>query len=199
MKRCFSKTMVALATINLVLMGCAPATSTLQSPIQPSAQTSAAESLEQALDRLENPGNLREFGIELLPRFGGDILRFGDIFDIDLISSREAFLHLYIFQSSGNVMALAENMSVRGGEKITFPPAKSSIRLRAYPPAGSNSLLLIATIRPIAGTARNYRPLSNPVRLAGSAINILQSIENQLHDVPTTEWRAVYRNIIVRP
>ena len=97
-------------------------------------------------------------------------------------------------------MALAENMSVRGGEKTAFPPAKSGIRLRAHPPAGNNALLLIATTRPIAGTvARNYRPLGNPVRLAGSATNALQDIENQLRDIPAAEWRAVYRNITIRP
>lgn len=200
-----SRTLTALAAVNLVLAGCAsaPAVPPLQTPAQPPAQAAilpATESLEQALNRLENPGNLREFGVELLPRFGGDNLRFGDLFDIDLLSSREAFLHLYLFQTSGDVMALAENMSVRGGEKIAFPPAKSGIRLRAHPPAGNNALLLIATTRPIAGTvARNYRPLGNPVRLAGSATNALQDIENQLRDIPAAEWRAVYRNITIRP
>lgn len=200
-----SRTLTALAAVNLVLAGCAsaPAVPPLQTPAQPPAQAAilpATESLEQALNRLENPGNLREFGVELLPRFGGDNLRFGDLFDIDLLSSREAFLHLYLFQTSGDVMALAENMSVRGGEKTAFPPAKSGIRLRAHPPAGNNALLLIATTRPIAGTvARNYRPLGNPVRLAGSATNTLQDIENQLRDIPAAEWRAVYRNITIRP
>nr|WP_315177600.1 DUF4384 domain-containing protein [uncultured Cardiobacterium sp.] len=200
-----SRTLTALAAVNLVLAGCAsaPAVPPLQTPAQPPAQAAilpATESLEQALNRLENPGNLREFGVELLPRFGGDNLRFGDLFDIDLLSSREAFLHLYLFQTSGDVMALAENMSVRGGEKTAFPPAKSGIRLRAHPPAGNNALLLIATTRPIAGTvARNYRPLGNPVRLAGSATNALQDIENQLRDIPAAEWRAVYRNITIRP
>ena len=97
-------------------------------------------------------------------------------------------------------MALAENMSVRGGEKTAFPPAKSGIRLRAHPPAGNNALLLIATTRPIAGTvARNYRPLGKPARLAGSATNALQNIESQLRDIPAAEWRAVYRNITIRP
>ncbi|WP_298046114.1 DUF4384 domain-containing protein [uncultured Cardiobacterium sp.] len=200
-----SRTLTALAAVNLVLAGCAsaPPVPPLQTPAQPPAQAAilpATESLEQALNRLENPGNLREFGVELLPRFGGDNLRFGDLFDIDLLSSREAFLHLYLFQTSGDVMALAENMSVRGGEKTAFPPAKSGIRLRAHPPAGNNALLLIATTRPIAGTvARNYRPLGNPVRLAGSATNALQDIENQLRDIPAAEWRAVYRNITIRP
>ena len=200
-----SRTLTALAAVNLVLAGCAsaPVVPPLQTPAQPPAQAAilpATENLEQALNRLENPGNLREFGVELLPRFGGDNLRFGDLFDIDLLSSREAFLHLYLFQTSGDVMALAENMSVRGGEKIAFPPAKSGIRLRAHPPAGDNALLLIATTRPIAGTvARNYRPLGNPVRLAGSATNALQDIENQLRDIPAAEWRAVYRNITIRP
>ena len=200
-----SRTLTALAAVNLVLAGCAsaPAVPPLQTPAQPPAQAAilpATESLEQALNRLENPGNLREFGVELLPRFGGDNLRFGDLFDIDLLSSREAFLHLSLFQTSGDVMALAENMSVRGGEKTAFPPAKSGIRLRAHPPAGNNALLLIATTRPIAGTvARNYRPLGNPVRLAGSATNALQDIENQLRDIPAAEWRAVYRNITIRP
>lgn len=200
-----SRTLTALAAVNLVLAGCAsaPAVPPLQTPAQPPVQAAilpATESLEQALNRLENPGNLREFGVELLPRFGGDNLRFGDLFDIDLLSSREAFLHLYLFQTSGDVMALAENMSVRGGEKTAFPPAKSGIRLRAHPPAGNNALLLIATTRPIAGTvARNYRPLGNPVRLAGSATNALQDIENQLRDIPAAEWRAVYRNITIRP
>ena len=200
-----SRTLTALAAVNLVLAGCAsaPAVPPLQTPAQPPAQVAilpATESLEQALNRLENPGNLREFGVELLPRFGGDNLRFGDLFDIDLLSSREAFLHLYLFQTSGDVMALAENMSVRGGEKIAFPPAKSGIRLRAHPPAGNNALLLIATTRPIAGTvARNYRPLGKPARLAGSVTNALQDIENQLRDIPAAEWRAVYRNITIRP
>ena len=200
-----SRTLTALAAVNLVLAGCAsvPAVPPLQTPAQPPAQAAilpATESLEQALKRLENPGNLREFGVELLPRFGGDNLRFGDLFDIDLLSSREAFLHLYLFQTSGDVMALAENMSVRGGEKTAFPPAKSGIRLRAHPPAGNNALLLIATTRPIAGTvARNYRPLGKPARLAGSATNALQDIENQLRDIPAAEWRAVYRNITIRP
>ena len=200
-----SRTLTALAAVNLVLAVCPPppAVPPLQTPAQPPAQAAilpATESLEQALNRLENPGNLREFGVELLPRFGGDNLRFGDLFDIDLLSSREAFLHLYLFQTSGDVMALAENMSVRGGEKTAFPPAKSGIRLRAHPPAGNNALLLIATTRPIAGTvARNYRPLGNPVRLAGSATNALQDIENQLRDIPAAEWRAVYRNITIRP
>jgi|GEM_PF-3658333 len=200
-----SRTLTALAAVNLVLAGCAsaPAVPPLQTPAQPPAQAAilpATESLEQALNRLENPGNLREFGVELLPRFGGDNLRFGDLFDIDLLSSREAFLHLYLFQTSGDVMALAENMSVRGGEKTAFPPAKSGIRLRAHPPAGNNALLLIATTRPIAGTvARNYRPLGKPARLAGSVTNALQDIENQLRDIPAAEWRAVYRNITIRP
>ena len=200
-----SRTLTALAAVNLVLAGCAsaPAVPPLQTPAQPPAQAAilpATESLEQALNRLENPGNLREFGVELLPRFGGDNLRFGDLFDIDLLSSREAFLHLYLFQTSGYVMALAENMSVRGGEKTAFPPAKSGIRLRAHPPAGNNALLLIATTRPIAGTvARNYRPLGKPARLAGSVTNALQDIENQLRDIPAAEWRAVYRNITIRP
>ena len=200
-----SRTLTALAAVNLVLAGCAsaPAVPPLQTPAQPPAQAAilpATESLEQALNRLENPGNLREFGVELLPRFGGDNLRFGDLFDIDLLSSREAFLHLYLFQTSGDVMALAENMSVRGGEKTAFPPAKSGIRLRAHPPAGNNALLLIATTRPIVGTvARNYRPLGKPARLAGSVTNALQDIENQLRDIPAAEWRAVYRNITIRP
>ena len=204
-----SRTLTALAAVNLVLAGCAsaPPVPPLQTPSQPVVQApqntaapAAAAVLEQALNRLENPGNLREFGVELLPRFGGDNLRFGDLFDIDLLSSREAFLHLYLFQTSGDVMALAENMSVRGGEKTAFPPAKSGIRLRAHPPAGNNALLLIATTRPIAGTvARNYRPLGKPARLAGSVTNALQDIENQLRDIPAAEWRAVYRNITIRP
>lgn len=125
-------------------------------------------------------------------------LRIGELFNMRLSTSQDAYLHLYLFQHSGQVVALTENLAVRGGRSIPFPP--SSYKLRAHPPTGNNKLLLIATPRPIAGVVlRNTRTLRQPTNIRGSEFAAVDAIVRQVAPFADSEWSAVAHDVFVHP
>ena len=146
---------------SLLLAGCAPPRPPLP-PTTPTPSPSARPTpptLEGQLHALENPGSLADFGISLRP--SRDRLPLGERFTLELYSSREAYWHLYLFQSSGAVLTLLENQPARAGERRLYPTPPGG--LRARPPLGASHLLLLATRRPLIGTVLgNYQPLATP-------------------------------------
>ena len=95
---------------SLLLAGCAPPRAPL--PPTPTPSPSARPTpptLEGQLRALENPGSLADFGISLRP--SRDRLPLGERFTLELYSSREAYWHLYLFQSSGAVLTLLTAVS----------------------------------------------------------------------------------------
>ncbi len=154
--------------------------------------------LGKALSSLENTSGKATFTVELLPKFGGENLRVGDVFDIDLRSSEDAFLHLYLWQTSGKVTALTENMRVKGGVKQAFPPTSANFQLRAKPPTGSNTLLLLATKRPVAGTIyHDFRQLKKPGNIVSTQLGAIGVIKTQLYNVPDSDWQSTIRDIVI--
>ena len=183
---------------SLLLAGCAPPRPSLP-PTTPTPSPSARPTpptLEGQLHALENPGSLADFGISLRP--SRDRLPLGERFTLELYSSREAYWHLYLFQSSGAVLTLLENQPARAGERRLYPTPPGG--LRARPPLGASHLLLLATRRPLTGTVLgNSQPLSTPQALAPNAPAALQRLDAVLKPLPPAEWRAVWHRIEVVP
>ena len=197
------QTTLAATCLALMLSGCAAPPPTQQTWVEPVATQQRMPSFTQrsqlgyALRDFENHA-AQTFTVQLLPRFGGEALRIGDLFDIDLYSSADAYLHLYLFQNSGTVVALTENLHIRGGQTIAFPPPNAGYQLRAHPPAGNNTFLLLATYRPIPGANRqNYQYQNKPQRIVGTQINAIGKIRDQLRHVPSTEWQSAIHDIPV--
>ncbi len=183
--------MIGLAMLVLYLSGCATAH-------PPPSSFPQQSQLGSTLSVLENTSGKATFTVELLPRFGGENLRVGDVFDIDLRSSEDAFLHLYLWQTSGKVTALTENMRVKGGVKQAFPPIHANFQLRAQPPTGSNTLLLLATKRPVAGTIyHDFRQLKKPGNIVSTQLGAVGVIKAQLHNLPDSDWQSTIRDIVV--
>lgn len=188
------KNTLIIVLITLYLTGCA----TTRQNMQKATGFEQQSHLGSMLSGLENRNGNTHFKVELLPKYGGEYLHIGDVFDIDLRSSRKSFLHLYLFQTSGKVTALTENMPVIAGVKQSFPPNNATYQLTARLPAGNNTLLLLATTTPIAGTIKHdYLYLRQPENIISTQLGAVAAIKNQLRGIPTRDWQSTIRDIMV--
>ena len=200
-----NKTLIA-ALLTAALAGCArqPPTYIVQqpqavppqtAPVQPPAPP-AAGTLDSTITAFAARGKNPMMGLTLT-MYSND-LRIGELFNMNLSVAQDAYLHLYLFQHSGKVVALSENLAVRAGQQVPFPPR--SYKLRAAAPTGTNKLLLIATPRPVAGVAqRNFRPLPQPRNINGSELAAVDAIIRQVSPFADSEWSAVVRDVYVHP
>lgn len=201
MKKKYQPALISLALFAGGCVGVAPQSPPISNTQAGSSATFAKRSvLGEPLAELENTTVQRGFSVDLIPRYGGESLRLGDIFDIDLQSSADAYAHLYLFQTSGTVVALTENMPVKAGQRVSFPPGGVKYRMRAHPPTGENTLLLLATKSPIQGTVRhNFQYLTEPKRIISTQLGAIAEIKNQLRNMPADSWSSTLQDITIYP
>lgn len=184
------------ALLALYLAGCASNVNNI--PASTLGTFPQQSQLGNALSVLENKSGKASFTVELLPKKGGENLRVGDVFDIDLKSSADAYAHLYLWQASGKVTALTENMPVKAGVKRAFPPVNANFQLKANPPTGNNTLLLIATKRPIQGTVyHDFRQLQKPGNIISTQLGAIETVRLQLQNISDSDWQSAIRDIII--
>ena len=82
---------------------------------------------------------------------GSSPLRLGDPVSFVLSTSTAGHGHLYVLNTSGTVVALAENLAVAPGAPVLFPAPDAGFTIRARPPVGTNRVLFLVTQQPFQG------------------------------------------------
>ena len=133
---------------------------------------------------LHNPA--ATFTVGVFPT-GAASIRVGDTVGFTLYSSAAGYGQVYLLNTSGKVVALAENLPVAAGERTVFPGPGAGFVLRASPPAGVERVLFLVTRAPFAGFAE---PASGPATLAISADAFVGSLAAAAAALPGDGWAA---------
>lgn len=106
-------------------------------------------------------------------------------------SSVAGFGHLYLMNTDGSVVGLAENLALAPGVSAYFPRPGDGVELRASPPAGVERLILLVTLQRFAGPAGSAgQPLTRPVPLVGEAGEFLNGFAQAVDALPAGSWAA---------
>ena len=125
---------------------------------------------------------------------GPSIIEVGTPIRLQAGSNRNGFASLYIVGASGKVTMLAENVPVAGGKLISFP--KSSLVLRAAPPAGDDQVLLLVTRERFAGFA-NGATTSTPADIQVTGQGLDDELTRRLGNAPRERWAFTTINVRV--
>jgi len=125
---------------------------------------------------------------------GSSIIEVGTPIRLQAGSNRNGFASLYIVGASGKVTMLAENVPVVGGKLISFP--KSSLVLRAAPPAGDDQVLLLVTRKRFAGFAGG-ETTSTPADIQVNGQGLDDELTKRLGDTPRDRWAFTTINVRV--
>ena len=141
-RRCALRGAAALAAA--ALAGCAgPGGGGASAPAQAPAQAAAGAGAVAT-----NPA--APFTAAVSP-VGASRVRLGDPVSFVLTAGAAGYGHLYLLNTSGTVVAMAEGLAVAPGAPVLFPSPGSGITVRASPPVGVNRVVLLVTRQPFAG------------------------------------------------
>lgn len=138
---------------------------------------------------LHNPA--ATFSVGVFPT-GAASIRIGDTVGFALYSSAAGYGQVYLLNTSGKVVALAENLPVAARERAAFPAPGAGFVLRASPPAGVERVLFLVTRAPFAGFAG---PAAGPVTLAGTADAFVGRLAATVAALPGDGWAAAETRI----
>ena len=127
---------VGVVAAAVTLAGCAGMPGTVATPA------------ESAGIAVQNPAAPFAAAVNLV---GAPPARFGDPVSFVLSAGTEGFGHLYLLNTSGTVVALAENLSIAPDAPMLFPAPDAGFTIHARPPAGINRVLLLVTRQPFPG------------------------------------------------
>ena len=82
---------------------------------------------------------------------GASRVRLGDPVSFVLSAGTAGYGHLYIINTSGTVVALAESLAIAPGAPVLFPAPDAGFTIRASAPVGINRVLLLVTRQPFPG------------------------------------------------
>lgn len=91
---------------------------------------------------------LRDMQASLMS-IGPSTIQIGQPMRFRMVSLSDGFGSLYSLSASGRTQLWFENLPLRGGRPLVFP--RAGLTVRAAPPAGDETLLFLATRRPMAG------------------------------------------------
>lgn len=140
---------------------------------------------------LHNPA--ATFTVGVFPT-GAASVRVGDTVGFTLYSSAAGYGQVYLLNTSGRVVALAENLPVAAGERAAFPAPGAGFVLRASPPAGVERVLFLVTRAPFAGFAGSA---AGPAMLAGSADAFVGRLAAAAAALPGGSWAAAETRVEV--
>ena len=82
---------------------------------------------------------------------GDSRVRLGDPVSFVLTTTAAGYGHLYLLNTSGTVVALAEGLVVVPGAPVLLPAPDAGFTIRASAPVGVSRVLLLVTRQPFAG------------------------------------------------
>lgn len=130
------------------------------------------------------PAAPADVAVSMLP-LGSSILKLGEPIRFRVTSNVNGFGHLYVTNTSGTVLMVAENVPLKAGRSIDLP--KTGVILRAAPPAGDNRVLFLATrekFKGFGGGEMVERP--SDVQLTG--FGLVSSLRLRLATTPRADW-----------
>lgn len=129
----------------------------------------------------------------LLP-VGPSMIRIGDPIRFRIRSNRSGFGHVYIVNSSGKTMLLAENLPLQANRLIEVP--KAGLRLRASAPTGDNDVVFLATRDRFAGFAGGSTT-STPADIQTSGGGLAAQLETRLSATVRDRWALTHVTVRV--
>ena len=130
----------------VALAGCAG----MPGPMAPAPGTPAAPGTPPAPAGAAAQNPAAPFTATVAP-VGDSRVRLGDPVSFVLTTTAAGFGHLYLLNTSGTVVALAEGLAVAPGAPVLFPSPGAGFTIRASAPVGVNRVLLLVTRQPFAG------------------------------------------------
>jgi hypothetical protein len=128
-----------------------------------------------------------------LASIGPSILHIGQPIRFRAWSNHSGFGHVYLANTSGKVMLLAENLPLRANRPVVLPAR--GLTIRAVAPAGDNTLVFVATHDRFNGFAGGVST-SAPVDLQTSADGLVQNLKAKLSATPDDDWG--FTTVVVR-
>lgn len=118
-------------------------------------------------------------------------LPLGQALRVRLSSSLGGFAQLYLFQSGGQVVLLAENLPLPPGEQLVVPRPSDGFMLQARPPAGVERFVLLVTRQPYAGFgAAPGVTVTRPMVLNATAETVIGQINLRARALPRDAWAS---------
>ena len=137
---------IGVLAATVALAGCAG----MADPMSPASGPPPATAPQTASQAAVAQNPAAPFTAAVTP-IGSFPLRLGDPISFALSTSTAGHGHLYILNTSGTVVALAENLPVAPGAPVLFPAPDAGFTIRAHPPVGANRVLFLVTQQPFQG------------------------------------------------
>ena len=150
---------IGVLAATVALAGCAGMAGTT-SPASGAPPATAPQTASQTAVA-QNPAAPFSAGVGLI---GASPLRLEDPVFFTLSTSATGHGHLYLLNTSGTVVALAENLSVAPDAPVVFPAPDAGFTIRARPPVGTNRVLFLVTRQPFRGFGGAGAPVTLTVQ-----------------------------------
>lgn len=100
-------------------------------------------------------------------------------------SNLSGYGHVYIVNTSGSVVLLAENLRLKANVPVDLP--RAGLTIRASAPTGSNEVIFLATREPLAGFGGG-QSVTSPVELQMPGTTLQQELKARLAGAPAQNW-----------
>ena len=117
-------------------------------------------------------------------------IRVGEKLGFTMSANARVHGHLYLLTASGSVVVLVENLPLKAGQRVGFPPANAGYELRARPPAGQERVVFLATRQPFSGFAGGAAK-DGPVQIPVRARDFISQINTATRALPANTWSIV--------
>lgn len=166
------KGLVPLLLIVLFLSGCARGTAPVNRPF--------------GLERLANEN--APYEVQLWSR--NNPLVIGQKLGLFMRSMADGYFSMYSISSSEKVYSLLSNIPARTGQTLLFPGALSPYDFRLTPPAGTETYILVSSLKPL------YFQIPAPMATPPLAVlpltpeQFIQRLEDNLRVMNPYEWNT---------
>ena len=134
------------------------------------------------------PNDAAPFAVRV-PATGASPLAVGATVGFKLSTAVSGYANLYLINTSGQVLMLAENLVVTAGRDALYPLPADGVVLQATPPAGRDLVILLVTREPFLGFAtRPGYTHTRPAGLPYSAAAFVAQLDEATAALPPASW-----------
>lgn len=120
---------------------------------------------------------------------GAPPLAVGTAVGFKLSTAASGYANLYLINTSGQVLLLAENLVVTAGRDSLYPLPADGIALQATPPAGRDLVILLVTREPFLGfAAQPGYTHTRPAGLSLPAAAFVGQLNEATAALPPASW-----------
>ena len=136
----------------------------------------------------------RAVQVSLMP-IGSSTITIGQPLRFKMVSLADGFGHLYVLSASGRTQLWLENIRIHAGRPIGYPTSGKIVRAAA--PAGDETVIFVASRKPIDGFAGVGSTLT-PVDLQLSHEGFRAAIEQKFNGISRENWAFAEIRVRVR-